>query len=204
MEIYVQTGEQQTGPFSEEEVHAMVSSGQTMRSDLAWREGLAEWLPLEQVVPLPARPAPPPLPQGPPRPPAGLPPVPASVRPQPRVPIVSVRPSNSSSTVRTVSGVIALILGLLTIFNIGGCMNAKSKLARLQSGSDPMDGAQMFVQTFQGASQGDPLRGVSGMLDEARSLEEDQDSCCLGAWLCLVGTVIAGGVSRFAGPRAMV
>ena len=79
-------------------------------------------------------------------------------------------------------------------------MNAKSKLARLQSGNDPTDSAQMFVDTFQGASQGDPLRGVSGMLDQVRSLKEDHDSCQLGAWLCLIGTVVAGSVSRVSGP----
>ena len=72
MEIYLQQGEEQTGPHREDEVCAMVSSGQTTRSDLAWREGLPDWLPLEQVVSLPARPAPPPLPKSAPRPPTGL------------------------------------------------------------------------------------------------------------------------------------
>ena len=178
----------------------MVVSGRMMRSNLAWREGLTGWLPLEQVATLPERPSPPPVPKGLPPVPKGLPPLPPKSRAQAEVPVLASIGSRPSSTIRTVSGVIALILGLLTIFNIGGCMNAKSKLARLQSGNDPTDSAQMFVDTFQGASQGDPLRGVSGMLDQVRSLKDDYEGFQLGAWLCLVGTVVACGVFRFSQP----
>ncbi len=182
----------------------MVSSGQTMRGDLAWREGMPDWLPLEQVVSLPARPAPPPLPKGPPRPPAGLPPVPVQMRPQPRPYAGTAEAVRPPSTIRTVSGVITLILGLLTILNIGGCMNAQGKLTKFQRGDDALDGVNMFVDTFRGANEGDPLRGVAGLTDKVRSLQDDCEGFQVGAWLCLVGTVVAGGVCRFAGPPRSV
>ena len=204
MEIYLQKSEERVGPYSADEVCAMVSSGQTMRSDLAWREGMLDWLPLEQVVSLPARPAPPPLPKGPPRPLAGLPPVPARMRAQPGPSVGAAETARPPSTIRTVSGVIALILGLLAIFNIGGCMNAQGKLTKFQRGDDPLDGVNMFVDTFRGANEGDPLRGVAGLTDKARSLQDDCEGFQVGAWLCLVGTVVAGGVCRFAGPPRSV
>ena len=207
MEIYLQSGEEQTGPYGEAELCALVTSGRVMRSDLAWREGQSGWLPLEQVVTLPPRPIPPPVPKRMPAAsiaepsfPAGLPPLPPKAPTRPTAPVLPASARSSATTVRTASGIIALILALLTIFNVGGCMNTSAKLTKFQRGDSAIDTANMFVDTFRGASQGDPMRGVSGMLDKAQSLQDDYESSRLGAWLCLIGTAVAGGVYRFAGP----
>ncbi len=69
MEVYLAQNEQQTGPHTAAEVQAMIAASQIDRSCLAWREGMPNWLPLEQVVPLAVTPLPSPFP-------AGLPPVP--------------------------------------------------------------------------------------------------------------------------------
>ena len=53
MEIYLQTGNEPTGPYREEDVRAMVTAGKVARNDLAWREGMSEWQPVDQVVDLP-------------------------------------------------------------------------------------------------------------------------------------------------------
>ncbi len=44
----------QEGPFQESEMRSRITSGQVSASDLVWREGMAEWLPLAQVAELSA------------------------------------------------------------------------------------------------------------------------------------------------------
>ena len=62
MEIYVAKSDQQTGPFSEQQIESMLNSGMIVMSDLAWHAGLSDWVPLHQVLKvntpmtLPARP----------------------------------------------------------------------------------------------------------------------------------------------------
>jgi len=41
---------QQTGPFSEEEIHDALKSGALNESDLAWRNGCRDWSPLKDVI----------------------------------------------------------------------------------------------------------------------------------------------------------
>lgn len=73
MEYYLHRNNQQIGPYDEPQIRGMVASGAISRSDLCWREGLAEWQPLEAVLPFALPPAlkipepislPPPLPSG--------------------------------------------------------------------------------------------------------------------------------------------
>ena len=196
MELYLYRADEQTGPYTDAEVRALVASSQITRTCLAWHEGLAEWLPLEQVVTLPKLPSLPATAKG-------LPPMPPRNRVQ-SPPATVAAPASASSTIRTVSGVIALILGLLTIFNIGGCMNAHAKLASFQRGDNAMDGMDMLVDTARGMNDGDPLRGVSGLLGKAHSLQDDYEGFQEGVWLGVIGTVFAAGVFRFFGRPAKV
>ena len=39
----------QHGPVSEQEIHALVSSGQINSSSIIWREGMTDWIPLKDV-----------------------------------------------------------------------------------------------------------------------------------------------------------
>jgi len=50
MEIYISKSGQQSGPFSEQQIESMLSSGMLTLADYAWHEGLPEWLQLEQVL----------------------------------------------------------------------------------------------------------------------------------------------------------
>ena len=65
MQIYVAKAGQQTGPFSEEQIHSMLKSGMVGLADSAWHEGLTSWLPLHQLLnvspPIPQPTQPPPL-----------------------------------------------------------------------------------------------------------------------------------------------
>ena len=72
MEVYLIRNEQRSGPHTEGDVQALVATKEIDRTCLAWREGLPGWLPLEDVVTLPAI-----LPHT--SFPAGLPPVPTRV-----------------------------------------------------------------------------------------------------------------------------
>ncbi|MEY2480666.1 MAG: hypothetical protein QOI04_1593 [Verrucomicrobiota bacterium] len=47
--IHVNRGSTSLGIFSEEDVHAGLSSGRFAGTDLGWREGMASWLPLSQM-----------------------------------------------------------------------------------------------------------------------------------------------------------
>ena len=51
-EWYYGKGGQQEGPFDEATLRQRVASGQVNPTDLVWREGMAEWLPLSQVAEL--------------------------------------------------------------------------------------------------------------------------------------------------------
>lgn len=48
--ILVLRNNQQTGPFSEEAVRQMLADGRLAATDLAWREGMAEWKPLSETI----------------------------------------------------------------------------------------------------------------------------------------------------------
>jgi hypothetical protein len=50
MQVHIQRGTEQFGPYSLEEVQAYVASGQFLPDDLAWHEGLADWVPLSTLL----------------------------------------------------------------------------------------------------------------------------------------------------------
>jgi hypothetical protein len=52
MNYYLYFNGEQAGPYAEEDVVLMVASGQVSATDLAWREGMEEWLPIEVVMTL--------------------------------------------------------------------------------------------------------------------------------------------------------
>ena len=64
---YYAKGDQRFGPVSEEELRQLAAAGQLARTDLAWREGMDDWVPVGQTGILPAvpDPGPPELPRGP-------------------------------------------------------------------------------------------------------------------------------------------
>jgi uncharacterized RDD family membrane protein YckC len=49
-EIYVAVESRQTGPFTREEVEAMLERGEVRPTDLAWKEGIPTWMPLATVL----------------------------------------------------------------------------------------------------------------------------------------------------------
>jgi GYF domain 2 len=52
---------EQFGPYSPEDLHAYIDSGHVLQTDLAWKEGMANWLPISQIYPSTVKnPAPPP------------------------------------------------------------------------------------------------------------------------------------------------
>ena len=48
--IYLGRDGQQMGPYDWAQIAAMASAGQVRPGDLAWHEGMAGWLPAEQVL----------------------------------------------------------------------------------------------------------------------------------------------------------
>jgi hypothetical protein len=48
--IYLGRGGRQLGPFDWAQIAAMVSSGQVLRGDIAWHEGMDDWQPAERVL----------------------------------------------------------------------------------------------------------------------------------------------------------
>jgi len=51
MEIWIGRNGERHGPYKEDDVRAWLKSGQVSGSDLAWREGLADWQPLSVLFP---------------------------------------------------------------------------------------------------------------------------------------------------------
>ena len=62
MDYYLHLNGEQAGPYSESDVMSFVASGQVDKTALAWREGMAEWQPIEAVITLGYPPARPPTP----------------------------------------------------------------------------------------------------------------------------------------------
>jgi len=175
----------QSGPHSEAEVRALLASGMLYSQDLAWKKGLPSWVPLNQVITLPALPTSP----------AELPPVPPPNGVQELRQILQSSFSRPGfSAIQTVSGIIALILGVLAAINIAGCVHSQHKLDTFEKGSDESSGAQMILDTIQGINQNDPLRGIQGLFDRHQALKDDADNFQLGAWVFLIGASVAGGV----------
>lgn len=67
MQIYVTKDGEQYGPFDEAEISEQLKSGRFNSTDLAWREGIPEWIPISNLTPSKALPA-------------GMPPLPSQNR----------------------------------------------------------------------------------------------------------------------------
>ena len=64
MDIYLAINEQQTGPFSEEEVRRRIEMGDLSDTTLGWEKGRTDWQPLRDLLGLvPCSPPPPPPPK---------------------------------------------------------------------------------------------------------------------------------------------
>ena len=50
MPIHISRGDESSGPYSLEEVQAYLDQGLLLPADLAWQEGLDEWIPLSELV----------------------------------------------------------------------------------------------------------------------------------------------------------
>jgi len=68
MQIYVARDGQQFGPYTAEEVRDYLAEGTLLRSELAWHEGLENWVTLDQIaLDCPAKKTPPPPSKVPPK-----------------------------------------------------------------------------------------------------------------------------------------
>jgi len=184
MQYFVISEGKQHGPFTEEELRQMCQAGRIGDENLVWHEGLSDWRPASEFLGPATEPTLPPLPSLPPIPKIHAP-IPASV---------SITSERKPSAMRSASGIIALLLFILAIFNVGGCINAESKLQAFTSGSDPDEAPRMFLETAQGITQNDPWRGISNMFDRKAALTSDAEGAQLGAWLCMIGAAVAGVV----------
>ena len=50
MQIYLARNNQQAGPYSLEQVNQMLASQQVLLTDLAWHEGMTEWITLGELT----------------------------------------------------------------------------------------------------------------------------------------------------------
>src|SRR5262245_13462242 len=50
MQIYISREQQQLGPYTVAEARSRIITGQLLGSDLAWHQGLAEWVTLSEIL----------------------------------------------------------------------------------------------------------------------------------------------------------
>lgn len=62
MKVFIALNGRQSGPYTEHQVREMLHVGSITRANLAWRDGLESWIPLDQVIEI-ATPTMPPLPE---------------------------------------------------------------------------------------------------------------------------------------------
>jgi hypothetical protein len=63
MSLYLYQNDQQTGPFTGEQIQEMLRAGAVTRDTMGWKEGLAEWSPLSSLLPASEIVMPPPTPK---------------------------------------------------------------------------------------------------------------------------------------------
>jgi hypothetical protein len=88
MDIYILRDGSETGPFSEEDTQRMLKQGEARITDLAWRPGMPEWIPLHSVI-YPASSAP--APAAPPIEPLRVPAEPATAKQKAFLSYIGVR-----------------------------------------------------------------------------------------------------------------
>ena len=93
---------------------------------------------------------------------------------------------------KTASGVIALILGILGIFNVGGCIKTRDEYRSFLRYNNSSAGVvESVVRGFEGGSKGDPFGAVLGYVDQARALQSAVSNAQSSAWLCVIGTGVS-------------
>ena len=93
---------------------------------------------------------------------------------------------------KTASGIIALILGLLTMLNIAGCSKAEQAYNEFIAYSNSAPGTvEGFMRGWRGASQGDPFGAVLDVADQHHALQAKVGDARWSAWACLIGTAVA-------------
>jgi len=103
MQIHISRGEDSSGPFTLEQVRDYLAEGILLPDDLAWHEGLENWIPLSQLV------APPVAPQ----PVAAIPAVPEPTQTvEPVVAAPMAAPAKSSNKKLLVVGIVVGVLVL--------------------------------------------------------------------------------------------
>lgn len=50
MNIYIAKNGTQTGPYSEEQIHGMLTGGLISRNDSAWHDGVPDWQPISILL----------------------------------------------------------------------------------------------------------------------------------------------------------
>ncbi|SVB91730.1 uncharacterized protein METZ01_LOCUS244584, partial [marine metagenome] len=86
MQIQITRGEESSGPYTLEQVQDYLAQGILLPDDLAWHEGLENWVPLTQLVAEAGTPQPPEAIPAPPQPQEAIP---APVQPQEAIPVVA-------------------------------------------------------------------------------------------------------------------
>lgn len=146
MDIYLHQNGVQAGPFTEEQVRDMVGVGAVSPKDFAWRDGLPEWRPLDEVISMSAPPPPPP-----PEPPEPelAPPVSRDFSALPQK-----EPQSSGL------GLAAAVIGILLIVALAGWAVEKTRKRNEQK--------EAQVQKLQQAEQ-DLVSGVRKALDDPKT-----------------------------------
>jgi hypothetical protein len=90
------------------------------------------------------------------------------------------------------SGIAAVILGVLSFFNIAGCIKAEHDYSQFESYSNSSVGeVEGFVRGLRSGSQGDPFGAALDIVSQGRTLSEDASSSSFWAWTCTIATVIS-------------
>ena len=50
MQVHIDRDGERYGPYSIEEINAYLANGTLLPTDLAWQDGMTDWLPIDQVI----------------------------------------------------------------------------------------------------------------------------------------------------------
>ncbi len=108
MEIHIDRGGQRYGPYSLEDARNYLADGSLLPTDLAWHEGMSDWLPLRQIAGIGNSPA------------ASAPPPPrshgAAVSPGVR-PLEARAEESQKGTLVLVLGILLIVSAILPVYN---------------------------------------------------------------------------------------
>ena len=142
MPIHISRGDESSGPYSLEEVQAYLDQGLLLPTDLAWQEGMEDWVPLSELLGQPT------VPEPAPSPPAAVVAEPVPVEPAQVEPVPAKAPSRKGLLIGVGAAVAVMAIAGGVWFGFFRSDDSKQEKQQVARGGEPKDKEASRTQPF--------------------------------------------------------